>query len=34
VSQHPPRFLRDADVVTVAAPEIGELSNEVKVIPA
>jgi 2-keto-4-pentenoate hydratase/2-oxohepta-3-ene-1,7-dioic acid hydratase in catechol pathway len=34
VSQNPPRFLRDADVVTVAAAEIGELSNEVKVISA
>jgi 2-keto-4-pentenoate hydratase/2-oxohepta-3-ene-1,7-dioic acid hydratase in catechol pathway len=34
VSQDPPRFLRDADVVTVAAPEIGELSNEVKVVSA
>lgn len=34
VSQDPPRFLRDADVVTVAAPGIGELSNEVRVIPA
>jgi len=32
VSQNPPRFLRDADVVTVASAEIGELSNEVKVV--
>lgn len=34
VSQSPPRFLRDRDVVTVAATEIGELSNEVKVVLA
>lgn len=34
VSQDPPRFLRDADTVTIAAPEIGELSNEVKVVSA
>jgi 2-keto-4-pentenoate hydratase/2-oxohepta-3-ene-1,7-dioic acid hydratase in catechol pathway len=34
VSQDPPRFLRDTDVVTVAATEIGELSNEVKVVSA
>ena len=34
VSQSPPRFLRDRDVVTVAAAEIGELSNEVKVVSA
>lgn len=30
VSQDPPRFLREADVVTVAAAGIGELSNEVR----
>jgi 2-keto-4-pentenoate hydratase/2-oxohepta-3-ene-1,7-dioic acid hydratase in catechol pathway len=30
VSQDPPRFLRHADVVTVAAPQIGELRNEVR----
>ncbi len=34
VSQDPPRFLRDSDVVTVAAAGIGELSNEVKVVSA
>jgi 2-keto-4-pentenoate hydratase/2-oxohepta-3-ene-1,7-dioic acid hydratase in catechol pathway len=34
VSQDPPRFLRDTDVVTVATTEIGELSNEVKVVSA
>jgi 2-keto-4-pentenoate hydratase/2-oxohepta-3-ene-1,7-dioic acid hydratase in catechol pathway len=30
VSQKPPRFLKPADVVTVAAPEIGELTNPVR----
>lgn len=29
VSQVPPRFLRDGDVVTVASPHIGSLRNEV-----
>jgi 2-keto-4-pentenoate hydratase/2-oxohepta-3-ene-1,7-dioic acid hydratase in catechol pathway len=34
VSQDPPRFLRDADVVTISAPGIGELSNEVRMAAA
>jgi 2-keto-4-pentenoate hydratase/2-oxohepta-3-ene-1,7-dioic acid hydratase in catechol pathway len=29
VSQKPPRFLKPADVVTITAPEIGELTNPV-----
>jgi 2-keto-4-pentenoate hydratase/2-oxohepta-3-ene-1,7-dioic acid hydratase in catechol pathway len=30
VSQQPPRFLKPADVVTITAPEIGELTNPVQ----